>query len=322
MKTLFRVVGGLDLSAERDAKKSLEEARKRARPVLKRWLQQVKDCTVKRSIKPIDYMMAEHLTDYPSANEGRCYAGQKRLGAKIGCCDRTARRSLRRLCDAGLLDSKRGGPGRTASWRFCVDGKPIFGGAERIVAAQDRTDVADLDRTDVSDKPSEPNPIEHNPPPTPKPDAECEEMAEGPAEEPSEQAIEGELIAATISFQEFWLAAGKRGKEGFARSEWRKLTEGDKAAISERLSRVGSLPVGDCWAGTWLRDRVWEEFTQHRAEQPWRASHKTVYAPPGSNLWHAERARLVAAEQTREVKLMDDFAWEGKGITVKVPNTS
>jgi hypothetical protein len=61
-----------------------------------------------------------------------------------------------------------------------------------------------------------------------------------------------------MSFHEFWEAIGRRGKEGFARAEWRKLVVADKTAIAEWL-RAGQTT--NLWAGIWLRDRVWEEPT-------------------------------------------------------------
>ena len=61
-----------------------------------------------------------------------------------------------------------------------------------------------------------------------------------------------------MSFPEFWLAMGQTGREGYARTQWRKLSATDKAAIRDRLSRPRSWAV-DMWAGKWLECRVWEE---------------------------------------------------------------
>lgn len=173
----FRIVGGIDFSPNRDDKAALFQARARARPILKEWLIRVEHHIMAGALSPLDLMMARELTNYPSANEGRCYAGQERLGKAIGSCARTARSSLKRLCQAGLLTTKRGGPGRTSAWTFCINGRPIFSNKEddepklkgKEFSAPDRKDVSGLDRQDVADKPSELKPIEHNPPPVAPP---------------------------------------------------------------------------------------------------------------------------------------------------------
>jgi hypothetical protein len=61
-----------------------------------------------------------------------------------------------------------------------------------------------------------------------------------------------------MPFLEFWLAMGQTGREGYARTQWGKLSATDKAAIRDRLSRPRSWAV-DMWAGKWLECRVWEE---------------------------------------------------------------
>ena len=173
----LRIVAGLDLSEPQpDEKKALAEARERARPILKEWLRRVELAVMAGQLAAIDFLMAKELTNYPSANEGRCYAGQERLGAALGSSVRTARYSLKRLRDEKFVSCKRGGPGRTASWIFCVNDKPIFGGVaflpnknapfeKQQFSVQDRQDVAGLDRQDAAAKPSELEPVERKPPP-------------------------------------------------------------------------------------------------------------------------------------------------------------
>ena len=63
---------------------------------------------------------------------------------------------------------------------------------------------------------------------------------------------------------------GRAGKENYARSEWRKLSAADKAAIRDRLSRTHSWAAG-MYAGNWLRDRIWEEPVPAPTERPERA---------------------------------------------------
>jgi hypothetical protein len=232
----------------------------------------------------------------------------------------------------GLLLCKRGGPGRTASWSFCFKHTPIFGGDPKdapaaplfetsTVSAQDRKSVSGLDRQCASAKPCEPDPdIERKPPPTPA-NGDGGTIAGLPTKEARPGiAIDGEVIVGEISFQEFWMAAGRKGAEGFARSEWRKLTVADKAAIADRLERDGRLSVHNLWAGVWLRDRVWEEPQALAAEPLFEeASYVNVVAQPNSDLWNAHREWLLSTGQDRFVKWMDNHGRQGKSITVRVP---
>jgi Helix-turn-helix domain len=307
----FRIVGG----REQD-RKSLDAARRRARPLLRYWLRKVERAVIDRRLLPIDYLLAKELTNYPSANDGRCYAGQKRLAGKIGRSDRTARQSLKRLCGEGLLKGKRGGPARTASWSFCFAKTPIFDGTDPAFSAQDRKSASGLDRKSASAKPSEPKPIEHKPPPT-RTNSAVGTTAGLPMK--VEAAIDGEVILGLMSFQEFWLAAGRRGHEGFARAQWRKLSFEDKAAITDRLQRDGGCALRDLWAGVWLRDRVWKEQAlppPRQTEQPDELT-RLHHVQAGSALWMDERERLLAAGRHSMVKLMDDFAAAGRGWTVR-----
>jgi hypothetical protein len=323
----FRVVAGLDLSPAQSDKKALAEARKSARPILKEWLRRIELAVMAGELTPLDYLMAKELCNYPSSNEGRCYAGQERLGAAVGATARTARSSLKRLREREFVYCKRGAPGHTASWTFCVNGKPIFGGVaflptkiapieEQRFSAQDRKDVSGLDRKGFSAKPSEQDPIERNPSPLPPTTAsEWGTAVSRPSEESN--AVDGEIITGVISFPEFWLAAGRSGHEGFARGEWRKLSSSDKVAISDRLQRDGRLDLRRLWAGTWLRDRVWEEAAPPKPEADFGSRSFPKYAEPGSELWRAERERLRAAGQAFLVKFMDHQAAQGKGWNVQ-----
>jgi hypothetical protein len=307
MKPLFRVVGGLDI-ATTNSKAELAAARRRARPILKRWLQRVEHHVLSKQLLPLDYLMAKELTNYPSANEGRCYAGQERLGAAVGSCSRTARSSLKRLCDAGLLVSKRGGPGRTASWSFCINGEPIFCGAKRRVAAEDRQNPSRLDRQSVANKPSDPDPIEHDPPPLPPmPNV----LAEG-------GGLTGEVLPpeSEITFDKFIRAIrGSPGRLGPACSIWSKLTRNERAAISNRVGRNG-IDLDGMHASVWLKTRRWEAEPLALQCEDLAAALCSVMAQghvhelkPHSAEWNAERARKVAAGES--VMFMDERATQG-----------
>lgn len=318
-KPLFRVVAGLDFSAARDEKRSLAQARARARPILREWLRRVEHHVLAGKLGPLDLMMAKELTNYPSANEGRCYAGQERLGAAVGKCARTARSSLKRLCQAGLLTSKRGGPGRTSSWMLCINAKPIFGNtdaeAERQFSDQDRKQVAGLDRKQVADKPSEPDPIEHKPSPQP-PAAQAEmpqavRLKEGEAE----RVLHGDVLGpeGEPTFEEFWKAIRHNpGPSGPALVAWRKLSADDRRSIGNQLGPYG-LDLEGTWACTWLVARRWTAPSLRpkmdggcapvAARQPFELR---PYTPE----WTVERDRKRAAGEP--TKLMETWAKEGK----------
>jgi hypothetical protein len=351
MKSIFSIAGGLDYSTRQAEKQSLADARKRARPVLREWLRRIELDVMSGQLAAIDFLTAKELCNYPSANVGRCYASQDRIGAAIGASARTARSSLKRLREREYLSTKRGGPGRTATWFFCVNGKAIFGGVAFLPtkrpaigkptqAAQERKAASGLERKDLSDKPCEQlHPNEHDPPLTPEPthasavDDECVVSAFGnarrqrsdgevPNEEPSAEtsAPEVEIIVGEISFAEFWRASGKQGSEGFARAEWRKLSRYDIAAIADRLrSSNGNGFKRGVWSGTWLRDRVWAE----KAERIISDEHETraagpryAHAEPGSELWRRERERRRLAGES--VASMDGWAAQGRGVTVQL----
>ena len=72
----FRIVGGLDVSPAQSEDNALAEARKRARPILRAWLRRVELYVMAGQLRSVDYMVAKEMCNYPSANQGRCYAGQ------------------------------------------------------------------------------------------------------------------------------------------------------------------------------------------------------------------------------------------------------
>lgn len=310
MKSAFRIVGGLDFdaSADRDDdKRALAEARKRARPLLREWLRRVRHHIRAGLLVPVDGLVAEELENYPSANYGRCYAGRNRIAEAIGSYPRTVDRSFQRLEACGLLQTRRGGPGKTATRFFCCNWRFVFGGNAFLpvrtvghVASPDSPSVASLESPPVANKPSEKeNPPEHNPPLSP------------------DHALDGEIIDGAISFDEFWSASGKQGLEGFARSEWRKLDARDRAEIADRLRIDGRAIRRGVWSGTWLRDRLWIEKVSSEPEPELVVpAPRYVHAEVGSDLWRQEYERRRLAGES--VKLMDTWAKEGRGITVKI----
>jgi hypothetical protein len=148
-------------------------ARNKARPHITRWLKSVETKIRDRELSDFDGRLVQHFTNYPSANQGLCWAGQTRLARKLGRCERTIRYSLERLESAGLIQWKRNGRYRTNCYVFCIDRKRIIEPAavcddqaaadhdRRTIAADDRHTVAGYDRQSLGAKPSESESFEY-----------------------------------------------------------------------------------------------------------------------------------------------------------------
>src|SRR5258708_13649554 len=86
----FRFVGGRDQGDP----KTLAELRRRARPLHRYWLRKVEQAPIAGPLLPLDLMLAKELTNYPSANQGPCYAGQTPSGLPMPRTAHTANQSL------------------------------------------------------------------------------------------------------------------------------------------------------------------------------------------------------------------------------------
>lgn len=332
MRRAFRIVGGLDIERDGDGV-TRAEARRRARPILRHWLRLVGQGVADGALSPTDYLLAQALTHYPSANYGRCWAGQQRLADTLGRTTRTIRTSLTRLCRAGLLAGKRGAPGRTAVWTFCDGGAPLFGGnvvtqkttlKQRNNSAQDRKFSSGLERKKTSAKPLEQYPLEQEPPPYPPAQAQADppqgnrdvETLAGSA------PLEGEVLGpeTLLTFDEFWRSIlGGKGKLGPAIAAWRGLSDDDRRAIRARIGPLG-LNTEGMWACMWLSERRWERDPLNTSDLdsftiPPPVRH--VELAPYSAGWIAERDRKRAAGEP--LALMEDWAREGKGWMVRCP---
>jgi hypothetical protein len=310
MKSAFRVVGGLDFDAreDREDKRTRLEDRKRAAPLIREWRKRVRHHMRAGYLLPIDEMVALELLNYPSANHGKCYAGRRRIADTIGSNQRTVDRALERLEACGLLKSRRGGPGKTATRFFCCNHLFVFGGKAFLPLAEsslDATPESSLDATPEAHKL-----------------LEQQKSPEQSLPLSPDHALDGEIIVGTMTFAEFWNASGKQGSEGFARSEWRKLKTDDVASISNRLQSDPTAIRQGVWSGTWLRDRLWLEARRESADEDHGdaaplPTYTHVHAAPGSDLWRQERERKRIAGES--LKLMDAWAKEGRGVTVRVP---
>src|SRR5690348_17306714 len=139
--------------------------RSAARGLLRAWLGAVEHKVRTKALKDLDYRLATILTSFPSANAGKCWAGQKRLAQQAGRSERTVREALGRLATQGLLRKRRGGPGRTSCYSFTIDGVLIFTAQpenRNRSSAQFRRATAGPERQGAANKPVEINSLEEN----------------------------------------------------------------------------------------------------------------------------------------------------------------
>ena len=228
------------------------EVRTAAQPRLRAWLKAVDGKVQTKQLKDLDYRVANILTSYPSANAGKCWAGQKRLAHQAGRSERTVRAALGRLQSQGLLMTRRRGQGRTSCYDFTIEGKLIFAQNRengKAFTAQIRQLVAGQKRQHAAAKPLECNSSEENLSPS------------------ISSARGGEVIdlandrTRTNLFDQFWAACNldERGKKGPAVAEWYKLTDGDICEIASLLRRDRRIDLDGMWACHWLKQRRWDD---------------------------------------------------------------
>jgi hypothetical protein len=268
VKPLLQVVAGTEYAPKAPTK--IER-----RKVVREWRDAVAAKVKAGELPAIDCLMAEALTNFPSADHGYCWAGQKRLGDAIGRQVRAARDSIKRLRDAGLITVKRGGPGKTARWSFCINNIPIFDREplkERHNSAQDRQPTAGLDRQPTAHKPfKQEHPCKQEPPPGPpaadEPDAMPDDVDTASAEngETPRDGLSGEVLApGWCTFEQFWMASGQRGEIGPALAAWDRLAAADVAAIGDLILDQGAIDTGGAWACVWIKRRGWENPAMFR----------------------------------------------------------
>jgi hypothetical protein len=205
------------------------------------------------------------------------------MGERINVKGRTIRRHRKDAEIHGLVEVLGHGKDRKPCMVRPIlrDGTPVFGGA-KLAGKSDTFGrltrpvvAAELLLTDILET-EEPPPLAPSPGPddTTRGGEALDQIEDQPAANPQpvELAKPIEPVEPAMTFVAFWQAMGRSGSEGYARSEWRKLSAADKAAIRDRLSRPHSWAAG-MYAGNWLRDRVWEEsvlpVSTSRPERVW-----------------------------------------------------
>lgn len=256
MTTLARAAQPEITRQRRSAEGASSEARVAARPLIFAWLKAVEAAARSKKLKDLDYRLAVILTSYPSANVGKCWAGQKRLADQAGRCERSIREALGRLESAGLLSTRRGGQGRTSCYTFILTGHALIAKSEERHAAADldRQHIAGLDRQQVADKLSELKPTEQeDSPPTPTHRADVIDLV-----------AERKARRSAITGQDF-LAKCRRVEgclDGPAFAEWNRLPQADRQAIWGIIERDGVIYLDflNVWACTFLKNRLWEQL--------------------------------------------------------------
>jgi hypothetical protein len=234
------------------ARQAASEARAAARPLILTWLKNVEAKVRTKKLRDLDYRLAVILTNYPSANVGKCWAGQKRLSDQAGRCERTIREALGRLESAGMLKTRRGGQGRTSCYSFAVDGLEMFG--RQRDADLDRQNVTGLDRQQVAAKPSEPKPTEQEDSlPTLSRGGDVIDLV-------AERRTRRPAITGHDFLSKCRRVAGCL--EGPALAEWNRLPAADRQAIWGLVDRDGAIDLDflNVWACTFLKNRMWEQL--------------------------------------------------------------
>jgi hypothetical protein len=153
----------LDATAsERKLKQLADAARDRARVHIVRWLKEVEAKVRAGKLNDLDARFARALTNFPSANQGTCWAGQPRLAETLGKSVRTIGYCVKRLTDQRLLGRKQRGLNRSNIYTLQIDGTDLFPSRQtpsrqdrQRIAGQDRQEIADPDRQKVADYPFE-----------------------------------------------------------------------------------------------------------------------------------------------------------------------
>lgn len=237
------------------AHQAASEARAAARPLILAWLKNVEARVRSKKLRDLDYRLAVILTNYPSANVGKCWAGQKRLSDQAGRCERTIREALGRLESEGLLKTRRGGQGRTSCYSFTVNGCEMF--ERQRDANLDRQNVAGLDRQQVAAKPPELKPTEQEDslPTLPHGGDVINLVAERRARRPAVPAYDCYDFLANCHRVRGCL-------DGPALAVWNRLPPADRQTIWRIIDRDGSIDLegAGVWACTFLKNRMWERL--------------------------------------------------------------
>jgi hypothetical protein len=253
-------------------------ARATARPLILAWLKSVEAKVRTKKLKDLDYRLAVILTNFPSANDGKCWPGQKYLAGQAGRCERTIREALGRLENEGLLKTRRGGQGYTSCYTYAIDGCEVFD--RQRDSALDRQQAAALDRQQAAAKPSELKPTEQESPPTPSHRADVIDLV-------AERRVRRPAITGYEFLDSCHRVKGCR--TGPALAEWSRLSTEDRQAIWRIIERDGAIDLEglDMWAFTYLKSRTWKRLVSEPSKSAVKPFADRVFVQENTPQWHA-----------------------------------
>lgn len=89
------------------------------------WLRSIADATGLRKLSASDFLIAYELVRH-TVGRDIISVYQATLAKNTGLTERTVRRSLKAMRDAGFLRRKRGGPYVCDMYLLCINDTPIF----------------------------------------------------------------------------------------------------------------------------------------------------------------------------------------------------
>jgi hypothetical protein len=317
--------------AERGRRVNGSAAAKAGRKKVAQWHDHVDGLRKQHLLLPVYCVVARGLTNFPSATlSGYVWASQPTLAASISVSLRTISRAVTALKNEAALIVLQRGNGRSARYVFCIDGIPINEAGLRSGKTSRNRNVTQCDAsaenaveagaaTPQMARLATPQMALLTPAATPQMAREsCDSFESNESESPPNPLIIINPGADEISFETLWRAVqGERGHTGPAITAWSKLTSTDRLKVGNLIGPSG-LGLDGMWLSTWLTQRRFDAAPLSSK----RSFDEKIEAPQfqhvyrGSPEWQQERERRVAAGES--VALMDEWAREGRGVTVRV----
>ena len=246
-------------------------------PLLFRW----RDAVTASSLHPTDRLVALALSMHMSRDGTGARVSAPELARLIGSSERTARRHLRRLVEAGWLTARpreddRGG---TLAHEFCAvdQSPPPRPRRPGVVATHLPPPGVNRDTPQGFHAPSFFSKDTTTPPYSP-PTGGATETSEAPMDQdPLPLDVKPVPPTDLERFDEFWAAFPRHVAKGAARKAWRtalRLADADTliAGAQRYAADPNRDPAFTCHASTWLRAERWED-------EPLPARHRRTSLP-------------------------------------------